>query len=59
MNGIALAKLIRERHPRLKVVIASGNISCAPDGDIAHAFFRKPYAPDKIAHRIEKLLAIP
>jgi CheY-like chemotaxis protein len=59
MDGIGLARLLRATHPELKVVIASGNISCAPGGDIAHAFFRKPYAPDHIGKCIETLLASP
>jgi hypothetical protein len=41
------------------VVIASGNISYAPGGDIAHAFIRKPYAPDHIGKCIETLLRSP
>ena len=59
MDGIGLARLLRATRPELKVVIASGNISCVPDGDIAHAFFRKPYAPDDIVKCIEILLASP
>ena len=57
MNGMALAQLIRETDPKLKVVIASGNISSAPSEDIADAFFRKPYAPDDVVNCIERLLA--
>ena len=59
MDGIGLARLLRATLPQLKVVIASGNISCVPGGDIAHAFFRKPYAPDDIVKCIETLLASP
>ena len=59
MDGIGLARLLRATRPELKVVIASGNISCAPGGDIAHAFFGKPYAPDHIVKCIETLLASP
>jgi DNA-binding NtrC family response regulator len=59
MNGLMFARLIRERDPKLKVIIASGNISSAPGEDIAHAFFHKPYAPDDIVNCAERLLAIP
>jgi CheY-like chemotaxis protein len=59
MDGIGLARLLRATRPELKVVIASGNISCAPGGDITHAFFRKPYAPDHIVKCIESLLTSP
>lgn len=56
MDGIALARLLRATRPELKVVIASGNISFAPGGDIAHAFFVKPYKPDDIVKCAEALL---
>jgi CheY-like chemotaxis protein len=59
MDGIGLARLLRATRPELKVVITSGNIPWAPGGDIAHAFFRKPYAPDHIVKCIETLLASP
>jgi DNA-binding NtrC family response regulator len=57
MNGLALAQLVRESHPKVKVVIASGNVSSAPGNDIANAFFAKPYAPDEIVNCVEGLLA--
>ena len=44
---------------KLKVIIASGNVSSAPGEHVAHAFFRKPYAPDDIVNCVERLLAIP
>ena len=59
MDGIGLARLLRATRPETKVVIASGNISRAPSGDVAHAFVRKPYAPDQIVKCIETLLASP
>jgi hypothetical protein len=59
MNGVALAELIRETNPNLKVVIASGNLSLAPSEDIAHTLVRKPYAPHVVVNCIERLLAIP
>ena len=34
MDGIGLARWVREERPELKVVIASGNISCAPGGEV-------------------------
>jgi CheY-like chemotaxis protein len=58
MNGMALARLIRQSDPRLKVVIASGNVSSAPGEDIAHAF-REPYGPRDIVSCVERLLAVP
>lgn len=59
MDGIALARLVRQTRPELKVIIASGNISFEPGRDIANAFFLKPYAPEKIVECVEVLLAPP
>ena len=55
MDGIGLAKLVRETRPELKVVVASGDLP--PDVCQAiDAFFRKPYDPNMVAKRIEDLL---
>jgi two-component system, response regulator PdtaR len=55
MDGIALAKLVRETRPELKLVITSGNST--GDTSAADAFFRKPYDLDRLIDRIEELLA--
>jgi len=55
MDGIALAKLVRETRPELKLVITSGNST--GDTSAADAFFRKPYDLDRVIDRIEELLA--
>jgi len=59
MDGIALARLLRQTRPELKVIIASGNVSFEPGGDIADAFFPKPYALAKMVKCVEALLAPP
>jgi CheY-like chemotaxis protein len=55
MDGIALARLVRETRPELKLVVTSGN--SAGDPGAADAFFRKPYDLDRVIDRIEELLA--
>jgi two-component system, response regulator PdtaR len=55
MDGLRLAKLVRETHPELKVVMGSGDIEDSPE--VADAFFRKPYALQQVVGSIENLLA--
>ncbi len=56
MSGIALAHLVRETRPDLKVVIASGDLTVDNTTDTADAFFRKPYDLDRVVRRIEELM---
>ncbi len=56
MSGIALAHLVRETRPDLKVVIASGDLTVDNATDAADAFFRKPYDLDRVVRRIEELM---
>ncbi len=57
MSGIALAHLVRETRPDLKVVIASGDLTVDNAIDAADAFFRKPYDLDRVVRRIEELMS--
>ena len=57
MDGIALAKLVREARPDLKLVVTSGNVASDSCTDVVDAFFRKPYDLDKVVARIDELLA--
>jgi DNA-binding NtrC family response regulator len=57
MSGIALAHLVRETRPDLKVVIASGDLTVDNTTDAADAFFRKPYDLDRVVRRIEELMS--
>jgi CheY-like chemotaxis protein len=54
MDGIALARLVRETRPELKLIVTSGNVASEHSAD---AFFRKPYDVEKIVKRIQELLA--
>src|ERR1700693_2677247 len=41
--GVALARRVRETHPDMKLIVASGNSDIENDKVPADAFFRKPY----------------
>lgn len=56
MDGIALARLVRETRPELKLVVTSGN-AASFDRGVADAFFGKPYDLDKVVGCIEGLLS--
>ena len=55
MDGVELAKWIREERPNLKIVIAASNVGLAPPG-IVDATFEKPYDLDSVAQRVVELL---
>jgi hypothetical protein len=57
MDGMALARLLRETWPNLKVVIASGHVAAEDGWSIADAVFRKPYLLHELVLCIETLLA--
>jgi CheY-like chemotaxis protein len=50
MDGLALAKLVRQTRPELKVVIASGSAVIEDSPQVADAFFRKPYALTSVSY---------
>jgi CheY-like chemotaxis protein len=56
MDGIALANLVRETRPGLKVIIASGRLPAGSYERTADAFFRKPYDLNAVVERIQQLL---
>jgi len=56
-DGLALAQIVRQTRPTLRVIVASGNAPLPwPSPDLADAFFGKPYAFDRIVERIKDLL---
>ena len=55
IDGLTMARLIREMRPDLKVVIASGHLPAAESG-AADAFFAKPYNLMQVGTQIEELL---
>jgi two-component system, response regulator PdtaR len=57
VDGLALARLVRETHPDMKIIITTGNSAVPDDGHGADAFFRKPYLLERVVASIESLLA--
>src|SRR5262245_21429794 len=56
LDGLGLARWVREARPELKVVIASAHV---PDGrphELADAYFVKPYDVDRLVARLRELL---
>jgi CheY-like chemotaxis protein len=56
MNGLALARLVREKRPDVKIVVASGHIRSKGDLKLADAWISKPYKPEHAALIIDDLL---
>jgi CheY-like chemotaxis protein len=56
MNGLELARVIRERWPDVGVVVTSGRARPGPD-DLSDrvAFFAKPYRPDTIINTVRQM----
>lgn len=55
-NGIALAETVRETRPEIKIIIASGRIPSSEVGDLADAFFGKPYSLNGLITRVSELV---
>jgi CheY-like chemotaxis protein len=56
MDGIALARLVRDRHPATRIVLTSAHP--APVCEVDHdGFFRKPYEFSKLIETLERLLS--
>jgi CheY-like chemotaxis protein len=58
IDGVALAKLVRETRPEIKLVISSGHAPVEDERMPADAVFRKPYDLNRVVKRIEELLAV-
>jgi two-component system, response regulator PdtaR len=57
MDGIGLARLIRDELPQIKLVVASAHLPASPIGTLADAFFSKPYDVGAVIGAIAGLLA--
>lgn len=53
MDGVALARHARERHPNLKIIMVSGH--AAVPHDAADIFFRKPFELTELAQAVGEL----
>ena len=58
IDGLALATLLRETRPDMKLILASGDALVGKKMVPADAFFRKPYDLKTVMRRIKELLAI-
>lgn len=57
IDGVGLARHIREHYPRLPVVIVSGEQTARHVPSIAHARFVKPVSIDVLVETIKRLTA--
>ncbi len=57
VDGLGLARIVRSKHPRLKIVVSSAYLHTLPSPDLADAFFSKPYAVTAVVRRVMGLLA--
>ncbi len=55
MDGVGLARFIRERRPQLKIIMTSGDLSGPPAGCRLDGFFMKPYRLADLARLIRSL----
>ncbi len=55
MNGIGLARWLRQFHPRIKTVLFSGDSTAYTD-DFG-PFLRKPFLPTELAEAVRQLLS--
>jgi CheY-like chemotaxis protein len=55
MDGLELAKKVRANFPKIRIVLASGNLAAVTSVD-HDGFFLKPYEPDEIINLIKTLL---
>lgn len=57
LDGMRLADLVRDRWPRIDVIVTSGEIAPGerpmPSGGV---FIPKPYDPEKLAHLMHRLV---
>ena len=54
MNGFELAQRIKERHPRLPIILATGYAELPADRSIEFGHLPKPYTAQALAVALEK-----
>jgi CheY-like chemotaxis protein len=62
INGVELAQTIRAVRPQIKVLFMSGSVDHPHINELAadrESFFKKPFTPSALAHKIEELLNRP
>ncbi len=56
MNGFELAQRIKERHPKMPVILATGYAELPSDRSIEFGHLSKPYTPSHLTEALEKAL---
>jgi len=56
MDGIALARAMRERQPRLPVIVMSGYMEANHSRDVPHALLSKPFTPKDLIKKVRDIL---
>ena len=56
MNGLGLAQLVRDAHPRTAVLLTTG-YAAAADAAAGFPMLRKPYPLARLAHAVRDALA--
>ncbi len=57
MDGIALAKTVRERRPEVKIIVISGQMDeQIRKGNTLDAFLQKPFVPSHLLKSIQEVL---
>ncbi|MBS0530792.1 MAG: response regulator [Proteobacteria bacterium] len=59
MDGLKLARAVRDRWPPIKILAASGNVKLSPD-DLPSGgqFLQKPYTGQQIKQALHKLIGV-
>ena len=57
MDGIALARIVRERRPDLPILLATGYSKAAEAAQDEFAILRKPYQITQLSRAIAKVIA--
>jgi CheY-like chemotaxis protein len=57
MDGIALARIVRERHPGLPILLATGYSKAADAAQTEFSILRKPYQITQLGRAIAKVIA--
>ena len=57
MDGVRLARAVRDRWPPIKLIVVSGHLLSDPQLPDGALFFRKPYSSDQIISTLRELAA--
>jgi PAS domain S-box-containing protein len=57
IDGVALARIVRERYPKLPVLLSTGYNKAANSGDVDFPVLRKPYKITELGRAVSELIA--